>query len=157
MRRFLTSVIATFPAVIRDQFITEAVQLQNSWLHSPTFRPIVANFFKLFFKLNFVFEILIDFLKIINAQYNCFQAPFELNGVAQSWWNDRKGVARYFWAGVDNNQHTCQCGIDNSCIDPSFKCNCDAMTPIGLLNDTGTVKVFSIYQLFNCLIYFKVL
>ena len=74
----------------------------------------------------------------IAMQYDCFGAPFEFGGVQESWWNDRNGVQRYFWAGANNNnQHTCQCGIDKNCVDNSFKCNCDAMAFIQL-TDNGT-------------------
>jgi len=78
---------------------------------------------------------------IICHQYDCFSAPFELNGVVQSWWNDRNGAERYFWAGANtnNNQHTCQCGIDGNCADPSQKCNCDAMAVVQL-TDNGILK-----------------
>ena len=71
-------------------------------------------------------------------QYDCFGAPFEFGGETQSWWNDRNVVQRFFWAGANNNnQHTCQCGIDNNCVDTKFKCNCDAMAFVQL-TDNGT-------------------
>ena len=66
---------------------------------------------------------------ILLLQYDCFGAPLEFGGVQESWWNDRNGVARYFWSGSDdnNNQHTCQCGIGKNCVHANQKCNCDAM------------------------------
>ena len=72
------------------------------------------------------------------TQYDCFGAPFHFDGEAQSWWNDRNGGERYFWAGANtnNNSHTCQCGINNNCVDPSQKCNCDAMAFVQV-NDSG--------------------
>ena len=73
------------------------------------------------------------------AQYDCFGAPLEFTGEAQSWWNDRNGAQRYFWAGANtnnNNQHTCQCGIEGNCIDTKLKCNCDAMAFVQV-NDNG--------------------
>ena len=72
---------------------------------------------------------------IIRHQYDCFSAPLEFGGVQESWWNDRNGVERYFWAGANNNQHTCQCGIDGNCADPSQKCNCDAMAVVQLTDN----------------------
>ena len=59
--------------------------------------------------------------------------------IQESWWNDRNGAARYFWAGANtnnNNSHTCQCGIDKNCMDPLTKCNCDAMAFVQV-NDNG--------------------
>ena len=83
-------------------------------------------------------------LLIINAalllllQYDCYGAP--LMGVQESWWNDRNGIARYFWTGlntnISNSHHTCQCGIDRNCINPNAKCNCDAMAFVRV-NDNG--------------------
>ena len=36
---------------------------------------------------------------ILPSQYNCTAAPFEINGVAYAWWNDRNGDPQYFWSG----------------------------------------------------------
>lgn len=66
-------------------------------------------------------------------------APFESNGVAQAWWNDRNSVAQYFWSGSNNNSHTCQCGIDNNCVEPFYLCNCDSAVPVPL-NDSGELE-----------------
>ena len=75
---------------------------------------------------------------LLLIQYDCFSAPLRFGGVQESWWSDRNGVARYFWAGANarNNQHTCQCGINRNCVDPNVKCNCDSMAT-RQLNDTG--------------------
>ena len=73
-------------------------------------------------------------------QYDCFIAPLEFNGEQKSWWNDRNGAERYFWAGANNNQHTCQCGIENNCVDRSQKCNCDAMEVVQL-TDNGRNEI----------------
>lgn len=32
-----------------------------------------------------------------------------------------------YWAGALPKSHKCACGIDNSCIDPTKWCNCDAV------------------------------
>lgn len=69
------------------------------------------------------------------VQYDCNYAPFELNGVAYSWWNDRNGTARYFWAGNNSSAHTCQCGLDRNCVDSLIKCNCDSLAPVALADD----------------------
>ena len=71
-------------------------------------------------------------------KYDCFRAPLEFGGVNESWWNDRDGIERFFWAGANsnNNQHTCQCGIDKNCINSTKKCNCDAMAVVQL-SDIG--------------------
>ncbi|XP_046458942.1 uncharacterized protein LOC124205541 isoform X1 [Daphnia pulex] len=71
-----------------------------------------------------------------SIKYDCNFAPFELNGVAYSWWNDREGNPQYFWAGGNTDRvHTCQCGIDANCVDPVAKCNCDSLAPLQLFDD----------------------
>ncbi|EFX82829.1 hypothetical protein DAPPUDRAFT_316370 [Daphnia pulex] len=94
-----------------------------------------------------------------SIRYDCNYAPFESNGVAYSWWNNREGIPQYFWAGSNTDGvHTCQCGIDANCVDPaakcegfttevlgctknflvvnpSAKCNCDALAPLQLVDD----------------------
>ncbi|XP_046645838.1 uncharacterized protein LOC124336182 [Daphnia pulicaria] len=71
-----------------------------------------------------------------SIRYDCNFAPFESNGVAYSWWNDREGNAQYFWSGSNaGGVHTCQCGIDGNCVDPVAKCNCDALAPLQLVDD----------------------
>ncbi|XP_046645819.1 uncharacterized protein LOC124336165 [Daphnia pulicaria] len=71
-----------------------------------------------------------------SIRYDCNYAPFESNGVAYSWWNDREGNAQYFWAGSNTDGiHTCQCGIDGNCVDSAVKCNCDALAPLQLVDD----------------------
>ncbi|XP_046639768.1 uncharacterized protein LOC124320908 [Daphnia pulicaria] len=71
-----------------------------------------------------------------SIRYDCNYAPFELNGVAYSWWNDREGNAQYFWAGSNTGGvHTCQCGIDGNCVDSAVKCNCYTISPIQLVDD----------------------
>ncbi|EFX61590.1 hypothetical protein DAPPUDRAFT_18957, partial [Daphnia pulex] len=50
-------------------------------------------------------------------------------------WNDKGGIAKYFWSGNNTDTHTCQCGIDENCVETSFKCNCDSAAPIQLSDD----------------------
>lgn len=61
-------------------------------------------------------------------QYQCQTASFEYKDVQYAWWNDRSGNKQYYWAGNNSNIHTCQCGIDNNCIDVLARCNCDSLT-----------------------------
>ena len=76
-------------------------------------------------------------------QLDCNVVPFQFGDIPQAWWNDKNGVRRNYWAGnFDSNTHTCQCGLNSSCILPSLSCNCDAMTP-SLLSDSGTSIVFT--------------
>jgi hypothetical protein len=73
---------------------------------------------------------------ISGFQYDCFFAPFELDGIAFSWWNDKDGNDKFFWAGANTDVHTCQCGIDGNCVESFTKCNCDSAAPVQLA-DSG--------------------
>ncbi|EFX80888.1 hypothetical protein DAPPUDRAFT_224393 [Daphnia pulex] len=79
-----------------------------------------------------------------SIEVDCFDAAFEFNGIAYAWWNDRNGDPRYFWSGKNNNltshYHTCQCGLEKSCVDKSLSCNCDSdlameLSDIGVITD----------------------
>ena len=52
----------------------------------------------------------------------------QYDGKPYAYWTDRNGTRRYFWAGGNQtDQVLCQCGLDQTCIDPSKKCNCDSI------------------------------
>ena len=71
-------------------------------------------------------------------KYDCLAAPLQFNGISYSFWNDRNGIPRYFWAGkYSNDDHICQCGIDRNCVNPDKTCNCDALE-LQQLSDNGT-------------------
>lgn len=71
-------------------------------------------------------------LRLHISQYDCTYAPFEFNNVPFGWWSDRHGNPQYFWAGSNASAHTCQCSIDQSCVDATAKCNCDSTSPMQL-------------------------
>jgi len=76
-------------------------------------------------------------------KFDCWSVPFEFNDVADAWWNDRDGVPRYYWAGSNQSEHTCQCGIDRNCVLSDVKCNCDALAAAPLA-DEGTSQQLDI-------------
>ena len=78
---------------------------------------------------------------LLYFKYDCFYAPFEFNDLAYSWWNDKDGSAKFYWAGANTNNHTCQCGIDKNCVEPLMKCNCDSTVPEQLF-DSGKMNFF---------------
>jgi hypothetical protein len=59
----------------------------------------------------------------------------EFNLISYSWWNDRNGNAKTFWAGGNTDVHLCQCGLVGNCVDSSSKCNCDSAAPVQLTDD----------------------
>ncbi|EFX63162.1 hypothetical protein DAPPUDRAFT_17597, partial [Daphnia pulex] len=70
-----------------------------------------------------------------SIKYDCNFAPLEFNEISYSWWNDRNGNSKFFWTGGNTDVHTCQCGLDGNCVDPSVQCNCDSMAPVPLVDD----------------------
>ncbi|XP_046451016.1 uncharacterized protein LOC124199278 [Daphnia pulex] len=70
-----------------------------------------------------------------SIKYDCYFAIFEFDNIAYSWWNDKNGNEKYFWAGMNTDVHTCQCGIDGNCVEASTKCNCDSSAPVQLVDD----------------------
>jgi hypothetical protein len=70
------------------------------------------------------------------SKYDCNYAPFEFNNVPYAWWNDRNGNPHYYWAGSATDVHSCQCSIDQNCVDGTAKCNCDSISPTQL-TDAG--------------------
>ena len=60
--------------------------------------------------------------------YGCFMAPLRHEGVDSGFWADKNGDFQYFFHGDQTNEHTCQCGVEDNCVDSvieDLKCNCD--------------------------------
>lgn len=43
-----------------------------------------------------------------------------------SWWVSRHNEPMDYWGGSQPGSRKCQCGITNTCVDPTKDCNCDA-------------------------------
>merc|ERR1712136_104652 len=74
-------------------------------------------------------------------RYNCFLAPLAgNNGEPVGAWVSRYGIEKYYFTGSNEDIHTCDCGLDGSCVDSAhgYTCNCDADQPVSLV-DTGTI------------------
>jgi len=74
-------------------------------------------------------------------QFDSFVVPLEYNNTEYGYWNDRNGAKQIFWAGPATSQHTCQCGIENNCVERSFKCNADALAPIDLIDEGNQISL----------------
>jgi hypothetical protein len=88
-------------------------------------------------KVNFVLVTIKPLLitNCLSMKYDCYFAPFQFDGVSYAWWNDKNGNPEYFWSGSNDSVHTCQCGIDRNCVDPSLECNCDSAAPVQLTDN----------------------
>ena len=76
-----------------------------------------------------------------DIDFGCFLAPLRFEGVDLGYWSDKNGDFQYFFSG-NGPEHTCQCGIDGTCVDSTIeqlKCNCDAKDPTWY-SDTGRIN-----------------
>ena len=62
----------------------------------------------------------------------CQSAPLELESITYGSWLNRNEVKRsYFHNRTDAGfEHMCQCGLNQSCLAKTKKCNCDDKAPI---------------------------
>ena len=68
-------------------------------------------------------------------------APLNDQDVNFGWWTDKTYKPQYFFHGNYENQHICQCGEQNDCVDsaiPDLRCNCDSQDPTWR-TDEGTI------------------
>jgi len=57
-------------------------------------------------------------------QYECQASLMFRHNVA--WWVSRDSTVMSYWGGAPVGSEKCACGIDNSCVEPEYHCNCDA-------------------------------
>ena len=57
-------------------------------------------------------------------QYECHRSLMFRNNVA--WWVSRDSIDMHYWGGAPAGSGKCACGIDDSCVEPEYHCNCDA-------------------------------
>ena len=77
-------------------------------------------------------------------KFECFGV--ELFGRDMAWWVSRDGNKMNYWGGADPDSGKCACGMDDSCVDPKYNCNCDSeksqwLEDSGFLSDKSTLPV----------------
>lgn len=77
-------------------------------------------------------------------KFECFGV--ELFGRDMAWWVSRDGNKMNYWGGADPDSGKCACGMDLSCGDPKYNCNCDSeksqwLEDSGFLSDKSTLPV----------------
>ena len=77
-------------------------------------------------------------------KFECFGV--ELFGGDMAWWVSRDGNKMNYWGGADPDSGKCACGMDDSCVDPKYDCNCDSeksqwLEDSGFLSDKSTLPV----------------
>lgn len=60
-------------------------------------------------------------------KYECRHSIIFRNGDKFGWWISRHAEDMTYWGGATPaDNYKCACGLTNSCLDPSYGCNCDA-------------------------------
>ncbi|XP_055408650.1 contactin-associated protein-like 4 isoform X5 [Bubalus kerabau] len=70
--------------------------------------------------------------------YYCKKSPLvsKEDGTPLSWWVGRTNETQTYWGGSLPAPHQCSCGLEGSCADSQYRCNCDAGRD-EWTNDTG--------------------
>ena len=59
-------------------------------------------------------------------KYECYHAMLLYNGRMYSWWVSRDGDKMTYWGGANSTSlYKCACGVNGTCADPKYGCNCD--------------------------------
>ena len=77
-------------------------------------------------------------------KYECYDSA--LLGGRDGWWVSRDSNKMTYWGGASPGSGKCACGMTNSCVHPSYPCNCDANDRVwredsGLLTDKTHLPV----------------
>lgn len=60
-------------------------------------------------------------------KYECRHSIIFHNGDKYGWWISRDSEDMIYWGGATPaDNYKCACGLTNSCLNPSYGCNCDA-------------------------------
>ena len=77
-------------------------------------------------------------------RYECYDSRLLRDGMA--WWVSRNSTKMTYWGGASPGSGKCACGMNNTCADPSYHCNCDKNDNVwredsGLLADKAALPV----------------
>ena len=77
-------------------------------------------------------------------RYECYGARLFKHG--SGWWVSRDSAKMKYWGGASPGSGKCACGMNKSCVNPSYGCNCDAQQKewredSGLLTDKTKLPV----------------
>ena len=81
-------------------------------------------------------------------KYECYHSMmFRYRGYA--WWVSRDSTKMTYWGGALPGSGKCACGMNNSCADSEFGCNCDKNDHVwredsGLLTDKKKLPVIQL-------------
>ena len=73
-------------------------------------------------------------------KFECHHARLLLNGGMYGWWVSRGGAAMTYWGGATPaNSYKCACGVNDTCANPIYGCNCDK-NDAAWREDSGLLK-----------------
>ena len=80
-------------------------------------------------------------------KYECWDTRIRRDEFA--WWVSRDGEDKTYWGGASAVTHGCACGMNSSCVDPSWSCNCDKNDQVwredsGLLTNKSHLPVIQL-------------
>ena len=58
-------------------------------------------------------------------KYECYDSVLWWGSNQEGWWVSRDSAKMTYWGGASPGSGKCACGINNSCVDSSKRCNCD--------------------------------
>ena len=81
-------------------------------------------------------------------KYECYKSRLLRTG--QGWWVSRDYSKMTYWGGASPGSGKCACGMNNTCADPQYDCNCDANDKVrredsGLLTDKTKLPVTQLF------------
>ena len=81
-------------------------------------------------------------------KYECYSSRLLRTG--QGWWVSRDYSNMTYWGGASPGSGKCACGMNNTCADPQYGCNCDANDIVrredsGLLTDKTKLPVKQLF------------
>ena len=57
--------------------------------------------------------------------YECYHSRLFRDGYG--WWVSRDGEEMKYWGGVGSIDYKCACGLNHTCANPQYGCNCDKL------------------------------
>ena len=99
-----TLVIGLNPLGTTHVTFTTLARVHLSWLVSPLSLHTASN---------------------LSNNYECYHSMLFREG-GYAWWVSRDSTKMTYWGGASPGSGKCACGMNNSCADPSYGCNCDA-------------------------------
>jgi len=103
--------------------------------------------------INYIEASLLQLASLTNISTHCEQfIKYECLGsvmfknVMDAWWVSRDSAKMTYWGGAAPGSGKCACGMNKSCADPKYNCNCDKNDNVwredsGLLTDKTHLPV----------------